>query len=75
MNRYVLLAAFSAMLVAACSTSTKSTASDDDDDKTVVTGSRIPVRNGGAAKTSDKSLIDDLNRQTKPQAAQGAKGG
>jgi ABC-type glycerol-3-phosphate transport system substrate-binding protein len=75
MNRYVLLAALGAtLLAAACGTPSKSAANDDDDDKTVVTGSRIPVRNG-AAKTSDKSLIDDLNRQTKPQAAQGAKGG
>lgn len=76
MNRYTLLAALGAtLLVAACGTPSKSAAShDDDDEKTVVTGSRIPVKNG-AAKTSDKSLIDDMNRQTRPQNSTGAKGG
>ena len=68
MNRYALFAALGAtLLIAACGTPSKSAASADDDDKTLVTGSRIPVKNGaGAAKTSDKSLINDMNQQTRP---------
>ena len=63
-KQYVLLAALGATLVAGCSTNPQGAGGTDIDEKTVVTGSRIPVRDASSVKTTtDKSVLEDMQRR------------
>jgi hypothetical protein len=68
MNRYdLLLATIAAVLIAGCASVTTQTA-EPQRDKTVITGSRLPVREGATSaevkSIGNKQGIDDMMRGT-----------
>jgi PBP1b-binding outer membrane lipoprotein LpoB len=67
MNRYdLLLATIAAVLIAGCASVTTQTA-EPQQDKTVVTGSRLPAREGAASadvkSIGSKEGIDDMMKR------------
>jgi hypothetical protein len=68
MNRYdLLLATIAAVLIAGCASVTSQTA-EPQRDKTVITGSRLPAREGATSadvkSIGNKEGIDDMMRGT-----------
>ena len=60
--RYAVIIAGALLGVAGCATPNKQAASEPDEDLTVVTGSRLPGKNGGAGGTKAISDRTEINK-------------